>query len=98
MVQDEIDEKLDQLIDECREIAQAVRDAVVPQQSQSVKVGGNGMLVGFLIGMCVATCAATWIALVFFAMDIHDLRAWRDIHAGRIEKLEAWKSTQEHRQ
>lgn len=96
MVQDEID-KLDLLIEECRDLTHAVRAAVVPQQSQNVKVGGSGFLVGALVGMCVATCAATWIALVFFAMDIHDLRAWRDIHEGRIGKVEAWKSTQERK-
>lgn len=54
----------------------------------SVKIGGN-FGHGVLIGVTMTTCIATWIALIFFAMDVHDLRAWRDIHSTDIGKLKA---------
>lgn len=37
----------------------------------------------------IVACFATWFALILFAMEIHDLRAWRDIHQNHINALEA---------
>ena len=54
----------------------------------TVKIGST-FAQGVFVGLCVATCVATWIALILFAMDIHDLRAWRDIDHAKITKLEA---------
>ncbi len=85
-------QKLDELIGECRDLTAAVRGAVPGNGgSASVKIGGNNLMVGALIGICIATCAATWIALIIGAMELHDLRAWRDIDHAKITKLEAGK-------
>lgn len=29
--------------------------------------------------------------------DIHDLREWRDIHQGRIDKIDAWKASEQEK-
>lgn len=89
-----LEDEIATVVAELRETNQLVREQLqrVPVGgSASVRIGGNGLMVGFLIGMCVATCAATWIALVLGAMELHDLRAWRDIDHAKITKLEAAK-------
>lgn len=38
---------------------------------------------------CFFTMFALIIALIVIVPDVHDLRAWRDIHSAKIAKLEA---------
>lgn len=82
-------QRLDELIAQCRELTNAVGEAVPARSSSNVSIGGGGFWSGLTVGMCIATCLATWIALVLFGMEIHDLRAWREIDHGKITKLEA---------
>jgi type II secretory pathway component PulF len=35
----------------------------------------------------VVACFATWIGLVFVMMDIHDLRAWKDIYGRDLSAI-----------
>ncbi len=46
------------------------------------------------VASCFFTMFALIIALVVIVPDIHDLRAWRDIHSAKIARLEA---AQEHK-
>lgn len=81
-------QKLDGLIKEIRQTNTVLR-SMAPGSTASVKIGGSGFVTGALIGICIATCIATWVALVLGAMELHDLRAWRDIDHAKITKLEA---------
>lgn len=80
--------KLDGLIEEIRQTNKALRQ-IAPGNRSTVTIGSNGFLIGALIGVCIATCIGTWVALVLGAMELHDLRAWRDIDHAKITKLEA---------
>jgi len=46
------------------------------------------------VASCFFTMFALIIALVVIVPDIHDLRAWRDIHSAKIARLEV---VQEHK-
>ncbi len=82
-------------VEEILELARQVQETNRLAREQLSRVGGSsstatrGFLQGVLVGMCVMTCVATWIGLVLFAMDIHDLRAWRDQHSNMIGQMKA---------
>lgn len=84
------DEILEQQISRLAALVERMVDSGVTQQTQQTVIHKTeGM--SHWASAAVVACFATWFALILFAMEIHDLRAWRDIHAGKISKLEAQK-------
>jgi hypothetical protein len=96
-------EKLDELIEQCRELTNAV-STLVPRNVTTNTISGGSLT--WVSVSCLLVCVVclisiglvTWVVGIELGKqdhEIHDLRAWRDMHQGRLDKLDAWKSIQE---
>jgi hypothetical protein len=85
----EVIQKLDDLIEQCRELTKAVRVAAIPATSNTNKltIGSTNFYHGAFVGFCIATCLATWVALLVFDKRVDSLQAWSDIYRRDIGQL-----------
>ena len=88
--------KLDLLIEHINALVKSVElviagDGSNQSQTQTVVHKTEGM--GAWGAAAVTACMFTFLGLILFAMwaipEIHDLKAWKDIHGNRINALEA---------
>lgn len=87
---DKVDVLYDQFVD-LNDLLKRVLAANEGRQVQTVIYRHAG--VGGLNAAAIVACFATWLGLIVFALyaipELHDLRAWRDIHSNDIATLKA---------
>lgn len=83
------DERIHALINTVERLSSDIDKLIRAENSQTQVVIHKQAGPGGLLAAAITACFASWIALILFAMEIHDLRAWRDIHQNHINALEA---------
>lgn len=84
--------------DDIAELVKQIQEtnALARQQLERITLTGNTVQVihedrgpGRWQTAAIVACFATWFALILFAMEIHDLWAWKDIFSRNLSTLQA---------
>jgi hypothetical protein len=87
--------KLDLMIDQVADLARSVKELAdkVPLAGHTQTVIHKTAGAGAYTAAAIVACFATWLGLIvcglYVITELHDLRAWRDIHQNHISAIEA---------
>jgi hypothetical protein len=87
-------QRYDAFCDQAFRMEKAAERLMDGGQHQTVLHRTEGM--GYIGVICASVCVMCVVVLIVGAIlivpELHDLRAWKDIHAAKIAKLEAQQS------
>jgi hypothetical protein len=95
----EENKKLDLMVDQVAELAISVKGLIdkMPPAGQTQTVIHKQQGMGAWGAAAVTACFLTYLSLIIFALwsvfQINNLWAWKDIHAGKITRLESQQET-----